>query len=397
MKKLVRGNLTRRKVLVTLVVLTTALGGTIVYAQAAKPTTTYRTAQVTYGTITQSIGMAGNLQPVSEADLNFASSGTVQSVSVQVGQTVAAGTTLAALDPTLLSAQVLQAEASLASAQAKLAQDQAAASLASARQQLSSAKSSLAALRTSTPASTLQMDEAQIQIAQANLSTTQHQLNGATIKSPIAGVVSQVNVSAGQAVSGGGSGTGTSSSYAIVVYSPGSYEVTGTVSDAQVNLVAVGQTVQVTPAGSTEALQGKVTAISPAATITSGVATFVVTAQLADNSNSIKPGVSATATIVTNQVVHVLTVPTSAVHTTATASTVQILVNGKPQTVVVTTGASDPTRIQILSGLQLNQTVVIAVISSSVPSSSAGTALGAGGGARGGGGGGATRGGGTGG
>src|SRR2546428_12575693 len=125
MKRLWRGKLTLRKVLVTLVVLTTALGGTIVYAQAAKPTTTYRTAQVTYGTITQSIGMAGNLQPVSEADLNFASSGTVQSVSVQVGQTVAAGTTLAALDPTLLSAQVLQAEASLASAPAHTAPAQA--------------------------------------------------------------------------------------------------------------------------------------------------------------------------------------------------------------------------------------------------------------------------------
>src|SRR6266480_4040035 len=434
MKRLLRGKLTLRKVLITLVVLTTALGGTIVYAQAAKPTTTYRTAQVTYGTITQSLGMAGNLQPVSEADLNFASSGTVQSVSVQVGQTVAVETTLAALDATLLSAQVLQAQASLASAQAKLAQDragatpqtltaaqnaiaaaqvnannalaaarakaqqsndQAAASLATARQQLSSANSSLASVRTSTPASTLQMDDAQIQIAQANVNTMQHQLNGATIKSPIAGVVSQVNISAGQSVSGGGAGTGTSSSYAIVVYSPGSYEVTGTVSDAQVNLVAVGQTVQVTPAGSNQALQGKVTAISPAATISSGVATFVVTAQLTDTSNSIKPGISATATIVTNQVVHVLTVPTSAVHTTAAGSTVQILVNGKPQTVVVTTGASDPTRIQILSGLQLNQTVVIAVISSSVPSSNAGTALGTGGGARGGGG--ATRSGGTGG
>src|SRR2546430_615509 len=379
MKRLLRGNLTGRKVLITLVVLTTALGGTIVYAQAAKPTTTYRTVKVTYGTITQSLGMAGNLQPVSEADLNFASSGNVQSVAVRVGQTVAVGTTLAALDATLLSAQVLQAQASLATA----------------RQQLSSAKSSLASLRTSTPASTLQMDEAQIQIAQANVNTMQHQLNGAIIKSPIAGVVSQVNISAGQSVSGGGSGTGTSSSYAFVVYSPGSYEVTGTVSDAQVNLVAVGQTVQVTPAGSNQALQGKVTAISPAATISSGVATFVVTAQLTDTSNSIKPGISATATIVTNQVVHVLTVPTSAVHTTAAGSTVQILVNGKPQTVVVTTGASDPTRIQILSGLQLNQTVVIAVISSSVPSSNAGAALGTGGGARGGGG--ATRSGGTGG
>src|SRR3989449_8838051 len=85
--------------------------------------------------------MAGNLQPVSEGALNFASSGTGQSVSVQVGQTVAAGTTLAALDPTLLSAQVLQAEASLASAQAKLAQDRAGAT----RQTLTAGQNAVAA------------------------------------------------------------------------------------------------------------------------------------------------------------------------------------------------------------------------------------------------------------
>src|SRR2546428_697335 len=372
MKKLVRGNLTRRKGLVTLVVLTTALAGTNVQPSCND----------TQAINAQSVAVAQGVATAAQAVVNADEATTPPSPTLAADQAA-----LAAANNALAAAK----------AKAQQSNDQAAASLASARQQLSSAKSSLAALRTSTPASTLQMDEAQIQIAQANLSTTQHQLNGATIKSPIAGVVSQVNVSAGQAVSGGGSGTGTSSSYAIVVYSPGSYEGTGTVSDAPGNLVAVGQTVQVTPAGSTQALQGKVTAISPAATITSGVATFVVTAQLADNSNSIKPGVSATATIVSNQVCHVLTVPTRAVHTTATGSTVQILVNGKPQTVVVTTGASDPTRIQILSGLQLNQTVVIAVISSSVPSSSAGTALGAGGGARGGGGGGATRGGGTGG
>ena len=82
MKRLFRGNLTPRRVLVALVLVTTALGGTIVYAQAARTTTTYRTAQVAYGTITQSLGMAGNLQPISQANLNFASSGTAQPVSV---------------------------------------------------------------------------------------------------------------------------------------------------------------------------------------------------------------------------------------------------------------------------------------------------------------------------
>jgi hypothetical protein len=142
----------------------------------------------------------------------------------------------------------------------------------------------------------------------------------------------------------------------------------------------------VTPAGSTQALLGKITAIDPAATIVSGVATFGVTAQLDDASNSIKPGVSATVNIVVKQVVHVLTVPTSAVHTTAAGSTVQVLVNGAPQSVAVQIGASDPSRTEILSGLNVNQVVVIAVVTSSVPTSGAGTVLGGGGTRQGGGG-----------
>jgi len=505
-------------VLASLVLVTAILGGTIVYAQAAKVTTTYRTALVTYGTITQSIGMAGNLTPANEADLNFASAGTVQNLYVQVGQAVVAGATLATLDTSLLSAQLQQAQATLDGADAKLSQDragpttqsltsaensvgsaqvsmnnaqtsladtqainaqavavaqapvtaaqipvtadqaivdqdkvkltadqatetadcianpastactttdpgivtsdqikltndeatlapyqaaldaaksalaaanakaqqsndQAAAQVASMQQQYSAAKASLYALQTSTSPQTVEMDNAQIQIDQVNANSVQHQLDGATLTSPISGIVSQVNIKAGQSVTSGG----TTSS--IVIFSPGSYDLTGTVSDSQVNLVAVGQSAQVTPAGSAQALLGKITSISPAATVSSGVATFAVTAQLTDTSNSIRPGVSASANIVINQVVHVLTVPTSAVHTTTAGTTVTVLVNGKPKSVPVQTGASDPTRIEITSGLQLNQVVVIAIITSSVPSSNGASVLG-GGGTRGGGGGG---------
>jgi RND family efflux transporter MFP subunit len=509
-------NLLRRRVLAALVLVTAILGGTVVYAQASKVTTSYRTALVTYGTITQSIGMAGNLTPVSEADLNFASAGTVQSVYVKVGDSIGAGAPLATIDSTLLSAQLLQAQATLASAEAKLSQDragataqsltsaqnsvasaqvsvsnaqtsltdtqainaqsvaaaqapvttaqslvtadqavvaqdnltlaadqatmtadcgatppspncaadtskvnsdqsklatdqqtqahdqatldsartvlaaatakaqqsndQAAATLASMQQQYSAAKNSLASLQTSTTPQTIQMDDAQIQIDQVNVDSVQHQLDGATLTAPIPGIVSQVNVKAGQAVTGGGT------TYAIVIFSPGSYDVTGTVSDSQVNLVAVGQSAQITPAGSTQAMPGKITSIAPAATVSSGVATFAVTAQLTDTSNAIRPGVSASVSIVINQVVHVLTVPTSAVHTTATGTTVQVLVNGVPKSVPVQTGASDPTRIQIVSGLQLNQVIVIAVITSSVPSGNGNSVLGGGGGRGGGGG-----------
>ena len=504
--------------LASLVLVTAILGGTIVYSQASKVTTTYRTALVTYGTITQSIGMAGNLTPANEADLNFASAGTVQNLYVQVGQAVVAGATLATLDTSLLSAQLQQAQATLDGADAKLSQDragpttqsltsaensvgsaqvsmnnaqtsladtqainaqavavaqapvtaaqipvtadqaivdqdkvkltadqatetadcianpastactttdpgivtsdqikltndeatlapyqaaldaaksalaaanakaqqsndQAAAQVASMQQQYSAAKASLYALQTSTSPQTVEMDNAQIQIDQVNANSVQHQLDGATLTSPIPGIVSQVNIKAGQSVTSGGTTS------AIVIFSPGSYDLTGTVSDSQVNLVAVGQSAQVTPAGSAQALLGKITSISPAATVSSGVATFAVTAQLTDTSNSIRPGVSASANIVINQVVHVLTVPTSAVHTTTAGTTVTVLVNGKPKSVPVQTGASDPTRIEITSGLQLNQVVVIAIITSSVPSSNGASVLG-GGGTRGGGGGG---------
>jgi len=489
----VLGNLMRRKVLIALVLVAAALGSTIVYTQAAKTTTTYRTALVTYGTITQTMGMAGNLAPVSEADLNFSSAGTVQTVYVQVGQSVGIGAPLATLDSALLSAQLQQAQATLASAQAKRSQDlagptsqnltsaqntvnsalvsvnnattsladtqainaqsvstaqtavndaqklvdadqllvnqdnlavtadcgspstactadkaklavdqqalardqailaaaknslamttakaqqsndQAAASLASMEQQYSAAKSSLAALATGATWQTIQMDDAQIQIDQISVNSVQRQLDNSTLTAPIAGIVAQVNVKAGQAVSA------SSATNAIVIFTPGAYAVTGTVSDSQVNLVAVGQAAQVTPAGSTQAMMGKITSIAPAATISSGVATFAVTAQLTDTSNSIRPGISATVNIVLNQVVHVLTVPTSAVRTTAAGSTVQVLVNGVPKPVVVQTGASDPTKIQILSGLQLNQVVVIAVVTSSVPSGNGSSVLGGGG------------------
>ena len=492
------GNLMRRKVLVALVLVAAALGSTIVYTQASKATTTYRTAVVTYGTITQTIGMAGNLTPVAEADLNFVSSGTVQTVYVQVGQSVGIGAPLATLDSTQLSAQLQQAQATLASAQAKRSQDlagpttqnltsaqnsvasaqvsvnnaqtsladtqainaqsvstaqaavndaqkavdadqvlvnqdnaavtadcgspsttctndkaklaadeqtlardqaslatarnslamttakaqqsnnQAAASLASMQQQYAAAKSSLAALATGATWQTVQMDDAQIQIDQISVNTFQHQLDSTTLTAPIAGIVAQVNVKAGQAVSTA------SATNAVVIFTPGAYAVTGTVSDSQVNMVAVGQAADVTPAGSTQAMQGKITSIAPAATISSGVATFAVTAQLTDTSNAIRPGMSATVNIVLNQVVHVLTVPTSAVHTTAAGSTVQVLVGGVPKTVAVQTGTSDPTRIQIVSGLQLNQVVVIAVVTSSVPSGNGSSVLG--GGSRGGGG-----------
>jgi multidrug efflux pump subunit AcrA (membrane-fusion protein) len=51
-----------------------------------------------------------------------------------------------------------------------------------------------------------------------------------------------------------------------------------------------------------------------------------------------------------------------------------VLKNGAPSTVVVTVGAADASRTQITSGLSAGDTVVIAAVTSTVPSAASGNA-----------------------
>ena len=81
----------------------------------------YRTAVVGTGTVVATLDSVGTITPVNQANLNFNVSGTVSAVDVSVGQTVAAGQTLASLDVAALNATVVSAQAALATAQATLA------------------------------------------------------------------------------------------------------------------------------------------------------------------------------------------------------------------------------------------------------------------------------------
>jgi multidrug efflux pump subunit AcrA (membrane-fusion protein) len=288
---------------------------------------------------------------------------------------------------------VAQAQAAggdvLAAAKAKAQQSnhQAQAQVNSAQVQLQNAQEALAALQQGTTSQQQQMDQSQVQIAQINVDSAQKALSQGTLTAPVDGVIGAVNITTGQSVSSGGSSSSSSTSSSssspqISVLTPGAFQVTGSVSDTQVNQIAVGQRALVTPAGSTQAVKGQVTAVAAEATVTSGVATFPVTIALDGSNPSLHSGVSASITVVTNQLSQVLTVPTSAVR----GSNVQVLVNGQPQTVAVSTGLSDANRTQILSGLNAGDTVVIATVSSSVPSTTRNTGGGllGGGGGRGG-------------
>jgi len=265
-----------------------------------------------------------------------------------------------------------------ASAKAAQSNDQAQGQVNADKVQWQNAKTSLAALQSgSTSSQQIAMDASQVSIAQVGATTAKNALSAATLQAPSGGVVEEVNVAIGEQVPNGGTGTSASASgsatHAIVIITPGVYEVTGSVSDALVNQIAVGQSAQVVAAGSSNAVAGKVTQVAEEATVSSGVATFPVTVVLSGASPSLRPGMSASVSVIVNQVVQVTTVPTSAVHTTGAGSTVTLFVNGKPVPVAVTVGAADATRTQILSGVKVGDVVVIATISSTIPSSTSGS------------------------
>ncbi len=469
--------LRRRWLIGAVIVAVVAGAGAFVWVKHGDAKVQYRTAVASLGTVTQTLSLSGNLTPLGKTDLNFAGSGKVATLDVQVGQRVTAGQVLATLDATALQSNLTVAEATVSAAQARMSLDQAgptAQSLASARAQVNSANATLQndmtayndtvavnqqqysadgcnaapqpaacssditkerqsddqaagqvsmarvqlqnaqealrALQQGSTSQQIQMDRSQVEIDQVGVSSAQSALDNASITSPVNGVVASVNIAAGDqagsangsANSSGASSTTSSSSTstpAIVVITPGAFEVAGSISDALVNEITTGQKAQVIVAGSNEALTASVTAVAQQATITSGVATFPVTVTLDGTNPALRDGMSASVNVIVNQVVQVLTVPTSAVHAGSSGTTIQVLVNGAAQSRSVEVGASDSLRTQILSGLSAGDQVIVATVSASVPTSTSGGGLfggfgggaGRGGGAAGGGGGGGAR------
>lgn len=93
----------------------------VVGPASGNPSTAPRTATVAAGVVQSTVSGSGNLQPASELDLGFKTSGTVTDILVTQGEHVTPGQLLATLDPQSAEVTLEQARASLQSAQANLA------------------------------------------------------------------------------------------------------------------------------------------------------------------------------------------------------------------------------------------------------------------------------------
>ena len=96
----------------------------VVGPASGSQSTVTRTATVARGVVQSTVSGTGNLQPESQLNLGFSTSGTVTHIYVKQGQEVAQGQLLATLDPQSAEVTLEQARASLQSAEANLAKEE---------------------------------------------------------------------------------------------------------------------------------------------------------------------------------------------------------------------------------------------------------------------------------
>lgn len=192
-----------------------------------------------------------------------------------------------------------------------------------------------------------------IAAAEARIAAAEATLNLARITAPFAGTVTEVSVKAGDEVTPG--------TVAFRIDDLSSLQVDVEISEVDINRVRVDQDAVLSfDAILNREYHGKVKEVSLVGSVTQGVVNFIVTIELTDADQDVKPGMTAAANIVVNQLQDVLLVPNRAVRLLDGKRVVYILRDGVPQAVPVTLGASSDLDSEVLEGdLKLGDLVIL--------------------------------------
>ncbi len=380
------------------------IAAALLYASGNKETTVrYRTAPVTRGALTVTVTATGVLEPVKKVDVGSEISGTVETVVVDFNDRVKVGQTLAQLNTNQLDARLRQSQAALELARASVREAEA--TVTETRNKL---RRSLE-LRTKGLCSPEECDAAQsafdraeasrartaaqVTQAQAQLDVDRTALAKARIISPINGIVLKRQIEPGQTVA--------ASFQTPVLFTLAEnlalMELQVAVDEADVGLVSAGQQAKFTvDAYQDRVFSATVTQVRFAPETVNGVVTYGTVLSVDNKDLLLRPGMTATAVIVVQQLENTLLVPNAALRFTpplqATGDSrglvgqlfprrpreekkkdtveknrrhqVWVLQKEKPASIPVTLGATDGVSTQVLTGeLEPGTEVVLDVMS----------------------------------
>ena len=204
-----------------------------------------------------------------------------------------------------------------------------------------------------------------VQNAQLSLQSAQEALDSYTITSPISGTVIEKNLKTGDQLNGGDSGA------MAVIYDLSQLELQMDVSELDIGQIQPGQTVEITAeALSGQTFTGVVEKVSVNGTTTEGFTTYPVTILLSEYGD-LNPGMNVSADIIVERSENALCVPAAAVNSDGTVLVagegafaedgVTIADPSKIESRPVTLGRGSRDYVEITSGLEEGETVLLPI------------------------------------
>lgn len=321
----------------------------------------YATEAIDRGDVTVTVTATGSVEPTNTVEISTELSGTVRSVAFDFNDVVKAGDVLAQLDTETLEANLTRARANVAAAEARLAEIevtleethqayerslQLADKGVASDQVLLSSKSNF-----DRATATLQSAAANVAIAKADLALNETNLTKACICAPIDGIILDRNVEVGQILAASFSAP----TLFTLAEDLSRMQLQVDIDEADIGRVSEGDQASFTvEAFQDKTFPAKIAELRFAPLTVNGVVTYKAILAVDNTDLLLRPGMTATATIVVAQSLDVLRIPNAALRFTpaaplslpaemATQKLVWVLRNNQPEPVAIIPGNSDGT------------------------------------------------------
>ncbi len=345
----------------------------------------FNTAEVAPVNIVNTVTATGTIEPVTSVTVGTQVSGIVSKLYVDYNSVVKKGQVIAELDKSNLISELNSAKASLEQAKASLSSAESSLSYQAANFRrnkalyqkglISGNDYESARLSYQTAMASVSSVRDQVSAAREQVKKAQTNLGYATITSPIDGIVLSKSVEEGQTVAASFS----TPTLFTIAKDLTNMQVVADVDEADIGDVKVGERVTFTvDAYPDNTFSGTVKQVRQEATTTDNVVTYSVVISAPNADLKLKPGLTATVTIYTQENKGVLSVPSKALRFTPEKETVggmkiKDIANAKNKvwtiegnTVVahrVNIGMTDGSHTQILSGILRGAKVITGISS----------------------------------
>lgn len=330
-----------KKWIIWIVIVAAIIGGVFFYFKSRKPVTTYTTADAVKGTLARTVSATGTLNPDQQIDMSFKTTGTLKSITVDVGDTIRQGQKLATIDTGTLLSQLRVSQA-----------------------QLLVQKKTLSNMTNHKNNSTIQQRDAQramVEQAQASVDVIRDQLKEVDLLAPFDGIVTKRNANPGETV------VLNLNSPILTVIRKDDLLIESNIPESDISKIAIGQNVNVTldALTSDDVFKASVFKIDPASTVIQGVVYYRIKLKFDSLDPRFKAGMSANIDIATAQKDNVISVPSRAIKLDGDKKYVDVLQTADNTTkkVYVETGLEgDEGMVEITSGLKGGEKVVTFVV-----------------------------------